>query len=78
MYDLKQELLKTYPNELDSKKFVLSIGTSKDWESAMKEGGSNEIRIGTEIFGAREDKKVEIPEPKKVKVETSEEEETLG
>lgn len=34
--------------------FVLSIGTSKDWQLAMEEGGANEIRIGTDIFGARE------------------------
>ena len=45
MYDLKQRMLSDYSEYLKEEEFVLSIGTSKDWEQAMRDGGSNEIRI---------------------------------
>lgn len=54
MHELKLNILKEYADFVNEADFVLSIGTSKDWELAMEEGGANEIRIGTDIFGARE------------------------
>lgn len=35
-------------------KVDLSIGTSADYELAILEGGSTEIRVGSQIFGARD------------------------
>jgi hypothetical protein len=57
MYNLKQQILQDFSEHIDEDSFVLSIGTSRDWEMAMIEGGSNEIRVGTDIFGEREDLK---------------------
>ena len=33
---------------------ILSIGTSADFEMAIQEGGSTEVRVGTTIFGQRD------------------------
>ena len=38
--------------ELPREQFVLSMGTSGDYEPAIQ-NGSNEVRLGTTIFGAR-------------------------
>jgi len=54
MHLLKSKILKLFPEHISEEEFMLSIGTSKDWELAMLEGGANEIRIGTDIFGARD------------------------
>lgn len=34
--------------------FMLSMGTSADYEAAILEGGANQVRLGTTIFGARD------------------------
>jgi uncharacterized pyridoxal phosphate-containing UPF0001 family protein len=47
MHSLKQDLLPLVDT------LELSIGTSADYEMAILEGGSTEIRVGTYIFGAR-------------------------
>ena len=51
MAKLRQELLEM--SGLTEDKFVLSMGTSADYEQAIIEGAS-EVRLGTTIFGARE------------------------
>lgn len=38
--------------ELKREDFILSMGTSADFEAAIKEGAT-EVRLGTTIFGAR-------------------------
>ena len=51
MYELKQKILETF--HTPEEEFIMSIGTSQDYENAIIEGGSTEIRIGTQIFGKR-------------------------
>ena len=50
MYKLKTELA---DESLPETEFVLSMGTSADFEMAITEG-SSEVRLGTTIFGARD------------------------
>lgn len=38
--------------ELPLESFIMSMGTSGDFETAIQHG-SNEVRLGTTIFGAR-------------------------
>lgn len=38
--------------DLTRDKFILSMGTSADYEDAIREGAT-EVRLGTTIFGAR-------------------------
>lgn len=39
-------------DELSAEQFVLSMGTSGDYEMAIQEGAT-EVRLGSTIFGAR-------------------------
>lgn len=50
MYDLKQKICEKFSINIDE--FILSFGTSEDYENAII-NGSNEIRIGTLLFGER-------------------------
>ena len=50
MYKLKQDLVN---DELKEEDFILSMGTSQDFEMAIQEGAT-EVRLGTTIFGARD------------------------
>mmetsp|Transcript_17739 Transcript_17739/g.30036 ORF Transcript_17739/g.30036 Transcript_17739/m.30036 type:complete len:126 (-) Transcript_17739:87-464(-) len=54
MHTLKQEMLPSFEGVLSEEDFVLSMGTSQDYELAIKEGGANQVRLGTTIFGARD------------------------
>ena len=47
---LRDELLPQ--SGLDVNQFILSMGTSQDFEAALEEGAT-EVRLGTTIFGAR-------------------------
>ena len=49
MSRLKESLVSP---ELTASDFILSMGTSGDYESAIQ-NGSTEVRLGTTIFGAR-------------------------
>ena len=50
VYKLKEELC---DDQLPEEEFVVSMGTSQDYEMAIQEG-STEVRLGTTIFGARD------------------------
>ena len=50
MSTLKQEVCKKYG--FDENAFQLSMGMSADFEEAIK-NGSNVVRVGSSIFGAR-------------------------
>ena len=54
MHSLKLQICEKY--EFDVDEFELSIGTSADYEDAIKVGGATEVRVGTQIFGYRVDK----------------------
>jgi len=54
MHDLKTKICEKYDISQDD--FELSLGTSADYEDAIKIGGATEVRIGTQIFGKRTDK----------------------
>lgn len=56
MYKLKCDICEKY--NIDKDKFELSIGTSADYEDAIKVGGATEVRVGTQIFGKRTDKNI--------------------
>ena len=51
MHELKEKVIKDF--NLESDKFILSMGTSADYLDAITEG-SNEVRVGTTIFGERD------------------------
>ena len=51
MAALKKDLMET--SGLTEETFLLSMGTSGDYEEAIL-GGATEVRLGTTIFGARE------------------------
>lgn len=51
MYELKQKTMEEFKLQEDS--FVLSMGTSADFEDAIVEG-ANEVRVGTVLFGERD------------------------
>jgi uncharacterized pyridoxal phosphate-containing UPF0001 family protein len=54
MYQLKQEILKDFPTlALTPETFILSMGTSADFEEAIVHG-ANEVRVGTILFGQRD------------------------
>jgi uncharacterized pyridoxal phosphate-containing UPF0001 family protein len=54
MYQLKQEILKDFPTlGLTPDTFILSMGTSADFEDAIVHG-ANEVRVGTILFGQRD------------------------
>jgi uncharacterized pyridoxal phosphate-containing UPF0001 family protein len=50
MYQLKEKLIAKFG--IDPEQFILSMGTSADFEDAIVEG-STEVRVGTVLFGAR-------------------------
>ena len=54
LYHLKEIILKEFKDDITEEEFVLSMGTSQDYQKAITEGGSNQIRLGTTIFGARD------------------------
>ena len=54
VHDLKLKMLEEFTEFKNPANFVISMGTSHDYEEAIIEGGSNEIRLGTTIFGARD------------------------
>eukprot|EP00347_Sterkiella_histriomuscorum_P010275 403376924 len=51
MQGLREQLVHHY--EIDPQSFILSMGTSMDFEEAIYEG-ANEARVGSDIFGARD------------------------
>jgi uncharacterized pyridoxal phosphate-containing UPF0001 family protein len=53
-HDIKTKLICSLPETLNLDNFVLSMGTSQDYEAAILEGGANQVRLGTTIFGARD------------------------
>ena len=53
MRNLRDELIKSGKAELQEEEFVLSMGTSQDFEMAIEEGATS-VRLGTTIFGARD------------------------
>ena len=56
MASMRMDLLEM--SGLTEENFVLSMGTSADYEEAILQGAT-EVRLGTTIFGAREYKKKE-------------------
>ena len=54
MYHLKAIILEEFKQDISEDEFVLSMGTSQDYQQAIIEGGSNQVRLGTTIFGARD------------------------
>jgi PLP dependent protein len=50
VHQLKHKVIQEFG--LPDDDFILSMGTSQDYELAIEEG-SNEVRLGTTIFGAR-------------------------
>ena len=51
MQKMKEQVIEQFNTDRES--FILSMGTSNDFEDAIIEG-SNEVRIGTTIFGGRD------------------------
>lgn len=54
MRSLKDQLINADCG-VKEEEFILSMGTSMDYEMAIEEGAT-EVRLGTTIFGARERK----------------------
>ena len=52
--DLKSKMLSEFSSIIEPEKFTVSMGTSQDYELAIQVGGSNQVRLGTTIFGARD------------------------
>lgn len=59
MHDLKERLCDQYPKLKEE--FILSMGTSADFETAIVEG-ANEVRVGTILFGERDYSKKNKPD----------------
>ena len=54
MYTLKSQVMAEFPQlNLTPDSFILSMGTSADFEEAIIEG-ANEVRVGTILFGERD------------------------
>lgn len=53
LVDIKKQILAKFSDEFSENDIELSMGMSSDFEEAIRQG-SNEIRIGTNIFGARD------------------------
>ena len=54
MHALKTSILSgSLPIDISEQDFVLSMGTSQDYEAAVVEGGATQVRLGTTIFGKR-------------------------
>jgi PLP dependent protein len=54
MHQLKQDILRDFPAlGLTPDTFILSMGTSADFEEAIVHG-ANEVRVGTILFGQRD------------------------
>jgi uncharacterized pyridoxal phosphate-containing UPF0001 family protein len=57
MYQLKERILQEHagslPEGLNADTFIVSMGTSADFEQAIVEG-ANEVRVGTILFGERD------------------------
>ena len=51
VHDLKLKVMQEF--NLPNDELIISMGTSQDYELAILEG-SNEVRLGTTIFGARD------------------------
>jgi pyridoxal phosphate enzyme (YggS family) len=49
----KQQVLNEFKSKIDEEKFELSMGMSADYEYAIQYGTTN-VRIGSNIFGARD------------------------
>lgn len=55
MHQLKTDLLQSGQcAHLTEDEFILSMGTSQDYEPAIIEGGATQVRLGTTIFGPRD------------------------
>ena len=50
MKELKFRMLKEFKDFVNEGDFVLSMGTVDDYESAIVEGGSTQVRLGVEMF----------------------------
>lgn len=53
-YSLKTKMLEQFKDHITEEEFMVSMGTSQDYEMAILEGGANQVRLGTTIFGARD------------------------
>ena len=53
IYDLKLRILDEFPSLITDEEFIVSMGTSEDYEQAIIEGGANQVRLGSTIFGPR-------------------------
>ena len=62
---LKSEVLNKFGEKIKEEDFIVSMGTSQDYELAILEGGANQVRLGTTIFGARDYKYSEPKEETK-------------
>ena len=51
---LKHDILDKFGDKIKEENFLVSMGTSQDYELAILEGGANQVRLGTTIFGARD------------------------
>ena len=51
--ELKSRMLEHFKGAITEEDFVVSMGTSADFEAAISEGGANQVRVGSTIFGAR-------------------------
>ena len=51
---LKHDVLDKFGDKIKEENFLVSMGTSQDYELAILEGGANQVRLGTTIFGARD------------------------
>jgi pyridoxal phosphate enzyme (YggS family) len=56
MYKLKQDICEKH--SIEESEFELSLGTSEDYEDAIKVGGATEVRVGSKIFGTRTTKNI--------------------
>ena len=54
IHELKVKMLEQFGDIITDDEFMVSMGTSQDYEQAIIHGGSNQVRLGTTIFGARD------------------------
>ena len=53
VHELRNQMLAEF-TDLTADEFIVSMGTSQDYEAAITVGGATQVRLGTTIFGARD------------------------
>lgn len=53
VHELRNQMLTEF-TDLTADEFMVSMGTSQDYEAAILVGGATQVRLGTTIFGARD------------------------